>query len=195
MVYVLKTLADCKQSLADRHESNGTLPTSSVTLAYWTRLLNKGVNYCSDKLRLTKTASLTTTSGSVALPDDFLGRGSVFIDDQEYTQVDEADVPAQTDYVYWITGNHTDGYTLNVPDDDTFSVTYSFRPAEMSSDSDVCIIPDIEAPVAYAYSFMRKAESDPFEDADTALQECDTRLKEMQSVKNINDNISGFSWK
>lgn len=193
MPFVKKTLADCLQSLADRHESNGVLPTASETISFWTRLLNKGVNYCADKLRLTKSTSLTTTSGSVALPDDFLVRDSVFLDTVEYTLVDPNDESIHEGLVYWITGNQTDGFTLNVPDDDTYTVSYSFKPAEMVNTTDECIIPDIEAPVSFAYAYIRKAESDPFEDADKALQECDNRLKEIQSQSAINADGIGFT--
>jgi hypothetical protein len=193
MTFAIKNLTDCHQSLADRHD-NGVIPTSSVILSKYTRFLNRGVAYCADKLRLTKTASLTTTSGSVALPDDFLIRDSVFVDDQEYGLVDPSDTTLHTGFVYWITGNQVDGFTLNVPDDNTFDVTYGFKPTEMVSGTDQCIIPDIEAVVAYAYSFIRKSESDPFEDAESALQECDTRLGEIQSANSINQDAIKFSW-
>jgi hypothetical protein len=194
MPYTRKTLTDCLQSLADRHESNGTLPTSSTVISFWTRLLNKGVAYCADKLRLTKSTSLTTASGSVALPDDFLIRDSVFLGDQEYLQVDPQDEAQHVGTAYWITGNQTDGFFLNTVDDDTFTVNYSFKPAEMVSGTDKCIIPDPEAVVAYAYAMLRKTESDPFEDADRALQECDARLKEITSASSINSNGINFNW-
>ena len=194
MPFTLKTLADLKQSLADRHESNGTLPTSSAVLSYWIRLLNKGIAYCADRLKLTKSTSLITASGTIALPDDFLIIDSVFVDDQEYTKVSPFDKLAQVGTSYWITGNQTDGFSLNSPDDTTFTVSYVFKPEELSSDSDVCIIPDPEAPVAYAYAMIRKAESDPFEDADTALQECDSRLTEIKSADKINNNSTNFTW-
>jgi hypothetical protein len=190
-MFTPKTLTDCYQRLSDRHD-NGTVPASSAILAKYTRFLNDGVAYCADKLRLTKTATLTTTSGSVALPDDFLIRDTVFVGDQEYTLTDPAVL--KTGYVYWITGNQTDGFTLNVPDDDTFTVSYGFKPAEMVNLTDVCIIPDYLAPVAYAYAFIRKSESDPFEDSDKALQECDTRLQEIQSQNSINQDGIKFSW-
>jgi hypothetical protein len=194
MPFVKKTLTDCLQSLADRHESNGTLPTSSAVTSFWTRLLNKGVAYCADKLRLTKSTSLTTASGTIALHDDFLVRDSVFLGDQEYYQVDPQDEAQHIGPVYWITGNQTDGFYLNAPTDDTFTVNYSFKPVEMSATTDKCIIPDPEAVVAYAYSMIRKSESDPFEDADGALQECDARLKEIQSANAINNVAIGFDW-
>lgn len=191
-MYTNLTLADCLQSLADRHD-NGVLPTSSVTLSFYTRLLNRGVLYCADRLRLTKTTSLTTTSGTVALPDDFITRDSVFLNDTEYTLVDPTDTTQQVGTVYWITGNQTDGFDFNVPEDDTYTVSYVFRPAKMTTNADICIIPDIEAVVAYAYARLRKGESDPFEDAAESLQECDARLKEIQSVNSINNDAIGFT--
>lgn len=193
MPYVKKTLTDLLQSLADRHEANGVVPTSSATTAYWTRLLNKGVNYCADKLRLTKSTSLTTVSGVIALPDDFLVRDSVFLDDYQFTQVDPQDEAQHVGLTYWITGNQTDGFVLNTTEDDTYTVNYSFKPVELSSGTDKCVIPDPEAPVAYAYSMIRKAESDPFEDADKSMQEVDIRLKEIQSQFAVNSNSVGFN--
>jgi hypothetical protein len=190
--YVKKTLADLKQSLADRHDA-GTLPTAAATLTFWTRLLNRGVNYCCDKLRLTKSTTLTTASGTIAMPDDFLVINRVFdSSNNEQSQVAQDDLAQHTGSVFWITGNHTDGFYLNSPADKAYTVEYSFKPTELSSDSDICIIPDPEAVVAYAYSFLRRSETDPIGDADTALQECDNRLAELQDANSINNNFSGF---
>ena len=193
MVFVKKTLADCLQSLADRHESNGTLTTSSATLSYWTRLLNKGVNYCADKMRINKSTTVTVASKTVALPDDFLLMNKVFdSSNNEMAMVDPDDIPNQTGYAYWVTGDQFNGFYLNAPTDGVYTIEYSFKPVEMSSGTDKCIIPDIEAPVAFSYAMIRKGESDPFEDADKALAECDSRLAEMQSAKVINENFNGF---
>ena len=194
MPYTKKTLADLKQSLADRHDS-GTLPTAAATLTFWTRLLNRGVNYCADKLRMEKNADFITASVTIALADDFLIVNRVYnADNTEYAHADKDDVLSHTGHVFWITGNQYDGYYLNSPADETLTVYYSFKPVEMSLDADKCIIPDPEAVVAYAYSFLRKSETDPIEDADAALQECDTRLAEIQAAQNINNNFSGFTF-
>lgn len=192
MAYAKKTLLDLKQSLADRHDS-GTVPTSSATLSFWVRLLNKGVNYCADRLRLVKSTILTTSSGTIALPDDFIAINKVFnSSNTEYYQVDGDGKGQQTGSVFWVTGNHADGYYLNTPTDEAYTVYYSFRPSEMSSDTDECIIPDPEAVVAYAYSMLRRSETDPIGDAEQSLQECDSRLAELQDAKSINDNFSGL---
>jgi hypothetical protein len=192
MAYTKKTLSDLQQSLADRHDS-GTVPTDASILAFYTRWLNKGQAYCVDKLRLVKSTSLTTASGTIALPDDFLVIKEVYgSDNTPLTQVNQDDKLAQSGLVFWITGNHLDGFSLNTTTDKTYTVRYSFKPAEMSASGDECIIPDPEAVVAYAYSFIRKSETDPVGDASSALQECDARLVEMQDALNINNAFSGF---
>lgn len=194
MPYAKKTLADLKQSLADRHDS-GTLPTASATLALWVRLLNRGVNYCADKLRITKSTSLTTSSYSVALPDDFLVINRVYYHNNgsELLMVDADDEEMHLTGTFWITGNHDSGFTLNTKEDDTYTVYYSYKPVEMSADADECIIPDPEAVVAYAYSFLRRSETDPIGDAQQALEECDNRLSEMQDAYSTNNNFQGFT--
>lgn len=191
-MYQLKTLADLKTSLSDRHD-NGVVPTNTTVLARYVRLLNRGVEYCAEQLRLEKSASIVVASGVGDLPDDFIIINSVFdSDDNRYTMIGADDVESQTGFVYWVTGNQTDGFVLNTPNDGTFTVFYSFRPSPLSSNTDICLIPDIEAPVAYAYAMLRKSESDPFEDAERALQECDSRISEMASQYAINTDAIGF---
>lgn len=191
-MYALKTLADCQQSLADRHD-NGVVPTSSVILAKYTRLINRGIEYCADKLRLSKNVTVTIASGVGDLPDDFIVANTVFLDQAEYTRVDPADPAMQVGMTYWITGNQTDGFVLNMPDDGDYAVNYSFKPTWLSGTTDVCIIPDIEAPVSYAYAMLRKSESDPFEDAEMSLIDCDDRIREMSSQTSVNSDAIGFT--
>lgn len=192
MAYTKKTYLDLKQSLADRHDS-GVLPTASATLSFWGRLLNRGMVYCSDKLRLAKETTLTTVSGTIALPDDFLVMNKVFKGDVQLSMISADDNEFKVGLVYWITGNHTDGFALNTTEDETYTVEYSFKPSEMTADADICIIPDPEAVVAYAYAMLRKSETDPIGDADAALAECDTRLAEIQDAYSINTAFTGFT--
>ena len=191
-MYAPKTLADCKQSISDRHD-NGVIPTNSTILAKYVRLINRGVEYCADILRISKPVTLTVVSGVADLPADFIKVNSVFLSDIGYKLVDPEDETVHLGFVYWITGNQTDGFVFNTTTDSAFVVNYSFRPTWMSSDADVCLISDIEAPVAYAYAMLRKSESDPFEDSETALQECDSRLTKMQSANSINSDAIGFT--
>lgn len=192
MPYTAKTLADLQQSLADRH-NGGVLPTSSVTLTYWTRLLNRGKDYCVRKLKINKPRSITTSSGTVAVGAYFLMVDKVWNDDnEEIKQIAERDSADADGLVYWISGNQQDGFYFNVPSgyDDTFTIHQAEQFPDMSLSTDICIIPDEEAVVAYAYAFLRKAETDPIGDAESALQECDTRLVELQSIKTNNDAVS-----
>lgn len=191
MAYTKKTLADLRQGLADRHDS-GVLPTSSATLSFWDRLLNRGQAYLADRLRLEQSTALTTVSGVIALPDDFLVMNRIFQDGTELLLIDKDDETLQEWLGYWITGNQYDGFILNTTEDKEYDVYYSFKPAEMVLTTDECIIPDPEAVVAYAYGMLRKSETDPIEDADESLAEADSRLVEMQSAQNINDNFTGF---
>lgn len=195
MSYVKKDLGDLKQALADKIAA-GVVPTSATKLSYWTRMLNEGQQYCADKLRMTKSVSKTTTgagassSGSVVLPDDFVFVNKVVnADDVAYEQVSK-EQSGLADYgvsVFWITGNHFDDFYLNTPENATYTVYYTFRPAEMSSDSDECIIPDPLAVVCYAYSKLRMAQTDPLEDADKEMGECNRRIDEMNSAGIFNE--------
>lgn len=195
MPFTVKTLADLKQSLADRHEA-GELPTESYILSYWTRLLNRAKDYCADRLQLTKSTSLTTSSGTIALPDDFM----TVIDVVDSNEMKWMLIPKENSdyagpYCYWITGNQDSRFSLNTATgyDQTFTVYYSYRPGDMSSDSDECVIPDSEAVVARAYGMLRMAEFDPAEDADKAINECERRLDEIIAQRNSNDGPQGFT--
>lgn len=194
MAYALKTMTDLRQSLADKHDS-GVLPTDATTLAYWLRLLNAGQSYCSDKLRLVKSTSLTTVSGTIALPIDFIIVNKVVNESGvEIKQISKDSSVNASGLVYWIKGNQTDGFTLNMPtaNDGAYTVWYSYRPAEMSATTDVCVIPDPEAVVYYAYSKLRMAETDPLGDADKSMGECDRRLDEILDQDQLNDQPLGF---
>ena len=187
MAYAVKTLADLKQALADKI-SAGVLPTASGKLAYWIRMLNDGQQYCADHLRMTKSTSLTTSSGTIALPDDFVVIDSVFLDGQPLKQISKEGSQLADGLYYWISGNHLDGFALNTPDDDTYDVFYVFRPAEMAADADECIIPDPVAVVCYAYSKLRMSQTDPLEDADKEMGECTRRLLKMESDVSFNED-------
>ena len=191
MAFVKQTLADLKQSLADRHNS-GTLPTKATTLSLWTRLLNKGQNYCARKTNIQATTSLTTASGTIALPENFKSIFRVFLDDTEMVQVGQDDLDQQNGYVYWISGDHFNGFYLNTDSDQEYDIQYYYYPSPMSLDADECFVTDPEAPVAYAYAMLRRSESDPFEDAERSLQEVDSRIVEMNSDKMKNDDNLDF---
>lgn len=195
MAFTTKTLSDLKQSLADRHEA-GTLPTDSATLAYWVRLLNRAKDYCADRLKLTKGASVTTSGGTATLADDFLADVALVTEGGltwELIAKEQSDMAGPL--VYWITGNQDSRFTLNTAtgQDQTFTHYYVYRPEDMSADADECVIPDSEAVVARAYGMLRMAEFDPAEDADKSLAECDRRLDEIIYQRNLNDGPQGMT--
>lgn len=191
-MYAKKTLANLQQSLADKI-SAGVVPTSSAKISYWNRMLNEGQNYCADILRLSKQTSLTTVSGTIALPDDFLLIDHVVNSSgMKLIQINKEDSENTGDGVFWITGNHFDGWALNSNVDEAYTVWYVFKPSEMSATSDLCIIPDPVAVVCYAYSKLRMAQTDPLEDADKEMGECNRRLDEVISASSVNEGGQSF---
>lgn len=187
MAYARPTLATLKQSLADRKEG-GELPTDADTLSLWVRTLNRGINYCIERLRISTSTTLTTASGTIALPDDFVLIEAVLDDGgSRLQQISFKDSVEAGGNVYWITGDFDSGFYLNTPEDAAYTVFYVQRPSPLVNDTDTSTFPDTEAIVAYAYGMLRKAESDPFEDSGYALAEADNRLREIQSQYGLND--------
>lgn len=192
MPYTKKTLADLKQAFADKYAA-GVVTADTTKLARWVRALNEGVAYCADRLGLIKSADLTTVSGVIALPDDFIEVEEVA--NAAGTPLDQ--VPQRyypkSGFIYWITGNQTDGFDMNTTSDETYTVYYRYRPAEMTTNTDVCVIPDPMAVVCYAYGKIRQSESDPLEDAQDNLDETETRLDKIISDQQTNDAVNGWS--
>lgn len=196
MAYTKPTLADLQQSLADKIAA-GVLPSSSTTLAYWTRMLNDGQKYCADYLRLTKSASKTTagatstTGGTIAIGDDFISVDKVIDSDGiELTQVspeDSAQHISSGGSVFWITGDQLNDFYLNTPSNATYTIWYVYHIAKMVNTTDECIIADPVAVVCYAYSKLRMAQTDPLEDADKEMAECNRRLNNITSDRIKND--------
>jgi hypothetical protein len=196
MAYAKPTLVDLLQGIADRHD-DGVLPTDSATLSKWTRWINRGIRYCTDKLRTNSPESLTTSGGTVACPTGFLTIHTVYNSSNiPLYQIDQQVSTGATGLVFWIAGDFKTGFTFNVPTDQdgTFTANMAQKPDPLVNNTDICDIPDEEAVVAYAYSFIRKGETDPIGDADASLQECDNRLMEMQSAQNVNDGGLCFSF-
>jgi hypothetical protein len=180
-----KTLANLLQYIADKHDS-GKLPTDSATLSFWTRLLNDGQRYCADRLELSKQVTLTTPA---TLPTDFLSVISVY----GYQLVNASQSDELVGKYYWITGDVKDGYTITTPTADEINLTYVYSPTEMTTNTDVCIIPDPLAVACYAYAKLRQSETDPIGDAGSHLAECDTRLREVKHKQIANDGGYGFT--
>jgi hypothetical protein len=187
MVFVKKTLADLLQNIADKHDS-GILPTDSATLTYWTRLLNNAQQYCAEYLGLETNTSLTTVSGTIALPDDFKSIIDVVNSSNlKLIKISKDDSDGTGGDVYWITGSQTSGYYLNTASDETYTVYYTYNPAPLVNNTDICIVDDPMAVSLHAYAKIRQAETDPLEDAQTSLGEVERRLRDMMSDKIEND--------
>ena len=189
MPYTKPTFVDLQLSFADRYGAGSTAELSNLTQVK--RFLNRGVAYAVRKLKLTLTQTVIVTGGVGTLPIDFQGVYKVFINDAEVQQLNGDNDPQG--YGYWIDGNQLSGFTLNSKNDGDYSVVYTFLPAKMVNDTDVCIIPDEEAISAYAYGMIRKSETDPLNDADKALAECNSRLSELIDIQDLNSQPQGFS--
>ncbi len=177
MAFSKTTFNDLKLSLAYRYGETAIPSSGDSNRNFW---LNKAVQYMANKIGLVKKTSLTVSSGSVSLPDDFVSPVKLKdSDDSVFTQVDQEDYDSDVGNTYTIEGNQTDGWTLYASSDGTYTLFYKYRPEDMSSNSDVCVIPDGEAVVAYAYGMLRKSETDPLGDAGSALQEAESRLAKM----------------
>lgn len=187
MAYTKLTLSDLQQALADKI-SAGVVPTSSEKISYWNRMLNDGQDYCARRLNFKKSTALTTVSGAISFPDDFKSVEKVVDEDgNELLQISKEDSASASGSCFWVTGNHLDGYTLNTPDDVQYTVWYNFHPAKMVNTTDECIISDPVAVVCYAYSKLRKAQTDPLEDAEKEMGECELRINEMELNEIKND--------
>ena len=106
-----------------------------------------------------KTADLTLSSGAANLPTDYNPRwricdaritGSTAGDDYIFDEIDliSRDNYCSTDYKYWLT-NNAGTYIFNTPvQTGTVTIYYYTLPTDLSSDNEVCLVPDGEA-VAY----------------------------------------------
>lgn len=107
------------------------------------------------------TADLTLSSGTADLPSDFNPNwhlsdaritGSSSNDDYIFTEIDpkNRDSFDSDSHVCWVTyDTSTSNYIFNtLTQTGTVTIYYYFKPATMTSDSDVCVVPDGEA-VAY----------------------------------------------
>lgn len=189
MAYTKKKLSDCIQLLADLHDA-GKVPTGTTQKSLWIRHINAGINYCASRIGVKTSGNFTTVSGSVALPDSFVSVDMVFLSSGiELKKLAHKEAIGVTGNYYYISGDYFNGYNLVIltGTDDTITMFYKFRVEEISADSDICKIPDFEAPVFYAYSRLRDSETDPIEDSKKYMGLCEDRIKQMKSDKEENE--------
>ena len=180
-MFTKNTFSDCKTSLAYRYGETSAPSSGDANRNWW---INRAVQYIAPRLNLRKSVTLTVSGGVTDLPDDFIQVYDEYSVTKDGAVVgiiasDQADLFSGS--VFWITGNQKDGYVFNAKEDGDYTVWYTFRPENMVANDDVCIIPDIEAVVSYAYGMLRKSETDPLGDASASLDETERRIAQMNS--------------
>lgn len=198
MAYAKSTFNDLLQSMSYRYGETTVPSTGIENRKYW---INRGIEYCVEALDMQKSASVVVASGvadlnvSTANPaPDF--KSVVELRDssnQKYTRCRPDEYAFKTGNYYCVTGNHGDGYVLNVKNDGTYTLHYRFYTTPLVNTTDVCIIPDPEAVAAYAYAQIRMSETDPLEDAQRNMEECRERIGNM--AENMNRNEGDLTFK
>jgi hypothetical protein len=171
------TLADIRTDLAALYGEN-TAPTDSTRDSYINFIIRDIYYRRLWRWRRT-TANLTFTSGASDSPTAFAPDNLVATtrdgwksnmvlkevvsgDDNDiyYTQIDPIDSEnyTSTDTVYWVTGSEYAGYTFNIPSTDskTLQLTYYRSHETLSSSTDKCYVPSLNAVVRGAYALLVK---------------------------------------
>ena len=197
MAYAKAQFEDLQLSLAYRY-GESAVPSGGVdNRNYW---LNRGVNYVLDKLKPTQVDTITIASGICDLSSTGSGSTKDFrsfvklldANNHSISLVSQEDYAHETGNVCSITGNHSSGFTLKVKTDGAYTLWYRFYPSDMVNATDECIVSDPEAVVAYAYAQLRRSETDPLEDADRNMQECDDRIVNMSEEIARNEGTLSF---
>ena len=183
MTYAKPTFGDMQLSLAYRYGETAIPSSGTANRNYW---INRGVHYVLDKIKPLKSVSVVVSGGEYNLSAtiDFKSADKL-LDSQsnEYSGV-APDKYAQVEG-NWYT---IDNGILKAKSNDTFTMWYRYFPDTLTTTADVCPFTDSEAPVAYAYAMLRKSETDPLEDADKNMTECEERIKLMQINENENND-------
>lgn len=184
MAYAKQTFNDLMTSLSYRYGESSAPTTGVDNRKYW---VNRGIEFCMDRLQFSKVATVTVASGVCSLsvstadaaPDfksfDKLLNSSGY----EIKKVSQEDFTASGEDVCCVTGDHLNGYILKAKTDGTYSLYYQFYISPLVATTDICIIPDPEAVVAYAYAQIRMSETDPLQDAQINMDECFDRIGRM----------------
>lgn len=198
MAYSKPTFGQILLSLSYRYGENAVPSAGIDNRKYW---VNRGIEFCAEQLDLKKSVAVTVASGvadlsvsSAGVAPDF--KSIIELRDSggnKYTIVSQEEYQAMSGACCSITGNHADGFTLNVKNDGDYTLWYRFYTDPLVNDADECIIPDPEAVAAYAYSSLRKSETDPLEDAEKNMDECLERIADM--ADNINRNEGDLSFR
>jgi len=198
MAYSKSTFNDILLSVSYRY-GEISVPTNGIeNRKYW---VNKGIEYCVEKLKMRKSVPVTVLNGvcslDAVLTDPALDFKAIskLVDSNgiEYRVVTIEEYAKQpSDKICSISGNHITGNILNVKTDGDYTLFYYFYPEKISNDDDICIIQDPEAVVSYAYAQLRLSETDPIGDAQRNLDECNERIRNMAADMSINEGDLSF---
>ena len=149
-------------TIQQRYQDLVGQPTGTID-ARGTRNINLAVTDVLNRFQFSWNITNTTISlsgGSANMPSDYNPRwdidarivGSLTNDDNIFTKIriEDRDKYSSDDYVYWITFDPINNvYVFNSKTQTgTVTVYYNFTPTDMSSGTDVCVVPSVEA-VAY----------------------------------------------
>lgn len=139
-------------------QPSGTI--NAVGIRNINNAVNDIVNRYSFSWNLTSD-DLTLSSGTSDLPSDLNPKWGISdarivnssqLDDYQFTQIPfyDRDNYSASDYVYWITTDATNNKQVfnTLTSSGTVKIYYNFVPSDMSTSTDVCVVPDVEA-VAY----------------------------------------------
>ena len=150
------TYATIKQRVQDLiGQPSGTISAFNV------RNINNAVNDILNRYPFSwnlKTSDLTLATGTADMPSDWNPKwglndarivASGTDNDNAFTLISiyDRDKYSSDDYVYWLTVDVANNKTIfnTHTQSGTVTIYYNFVPADMSSDSDVCVVPDTEA--------------------------------------------------
>lgn len=136
--------------------------------------------------------TLTLSSGTANLPSTYNPKWRIYdarvtasstADDHIFTEIDpkDRDSYGSDDYVYWITYS-AGTYVFNTPvQSGTVTIYYYTIPADLSGDSDACIVPDAECVAFLAASKHFIGEDQDKNLKDLYQEEADKRIKSLYS--------------
>lgn len=107
--------------------------------------------------------TVSLTNGAGTLPADYREGGVIDVNDgtNTYQKIDPTEALKYDtgSYVYWVTGNNVDGFTLNTNQTPTsLTVSYATKSTELAT-SETCPIPLSEPVVKGALVYIRKSEN------------------------------------
>lgn len=186
----LKTLFAYKYEQTSAPSTGAEVRNKFINLAYkdiagrkrWNWLLKSGSGVADG----TTTFDLASDFGTWGL-----AKGSILIDSEYWEQINESDIDlyASTSKVFIVRGNISDGYDMYFPkatpdSGDSIAYRYYCVPADMSDDSDVCLVPNGEPVASMAVGKYFQSEGD-HDDALPFLEEAENGIDDLLKQDSI----------